>query len=134
MAYNIQHLSLPEIGEHANQPSGYNFLKQSFGKTKVVHRAFQQSRFGRWKWLHYDSSKDLSVFLPYLCKCPEDRSASALHRVKTYLRSAMTQSRFNHLLVLLCHKGRTDSLFLAKCLQQFVDYRERRIDVFGKFT
>ena len=59
MAYNEQHLSLPEIGEHANQPSGYNFPKRSFGKTKVVHRAFQQSWFGKWKWLHCDSSKDL---------------------------------------------------------------------------
>ena len=59
MAYNEQHLSLPEIGEHSNQPSGYNFPKRSFGKTKVVHRAFQQSWFGKWKWLHCDSSKDL---------------------------------------------------------------------------
>ena len=30
MAYNEQHLSLPEISEHANQPSGYNFPKRSF--------------------------------------------------------------------------------------------------------
>ena len=60
MAYNEQHLSLPEIGEHANQPSGYNFRNDGqFGKTKVVHRAFQQSWFDKWKWLHYDSSKDL---------------------------------------------------------------------------
>ena len=42
-----------------NQPGGYNFPKRSFGKTKVVHRAFQQSWFGKSKWLHYDSSKDL---------------------------------------------------------------------------
>lgn len=49
MAYDEQHLSLPEIGEHANQPSGYNFPKRLFGKTKVVHRAFQQSWFGKWK-------------------------------------------------------------------------------------
>ena len=27
IAYNGQHLSLPEIGEYANQPSGYNFPK-----------------------------------------------------------------------------------------------------------
>ena len=63
-----------------------------------------------------------------------ERSASALRCVKTYLRSTMTQSRFNHLLVLHCHKGRTDSLSLAKCLQEFADCRERRSDVFGKFN
>ena len=50
MAYDeVQHLSLPEISDHANQPSGYNFPKRSFGKTKVVHHAFQQSWFGKWK-------------------------------------------------------------------------------------
>ena len=95
MACDEQNLSLPEIGEHTNKPSGYNFPKRSFGKTKVVHRSSQQSWFSKWKWLHYDSSKD-------------------------------------------CHKGRTDSLSLAKCLQEFVDCRERsserRSDVFGKFT
>ena len=59
MAYNKQHLSLTEIGE-------YNFPKRSFGKTKVVHRAFQQSWFGKWKWLHYDSSKDLCFCHTYV--------------------------------------------------------------------
>ena len=58
-----------------------------------------------------------------------ERSASALRRVKTYLRSTMT----NHFLVLHCHKDRTDSLSLTECLQEFVDCRERRTDVFGKF-
>ena len=62
-----------------------------------------------------------------------ERSASALRRVKTYLRSTMTQSRLNHLLILHCHKDRTDSLSLTECLQEFVDCRERRTDVFGKF-
>ena len=60
MAYNEKQLSLMEIGESANQPaSSYNFPKRSFGKTKVVYRAFQRSWFNKWKWLHYDSNKDL---------------------------------------------------------------------------
>ena len=60
MVYNEKQLSLPEIGESANQPaSSYNFPKRSFGKTKVVYRAFQRSWFNKWKWLHYDSNKDL---------------------------------------------------------------------------
>ena len=50
-----------------------------------------------------------------------ERSASALRRVKTYLRSTMTQSRLNHLFVLHCHKDRTDNLSLTECLQEFVD-------------
>ena len=79
MAYNKWtewQLSLSEISEHANQPiaSGYNFPKQSFGKTKPVHRAFQQLWFGKWKWLHYDSAKDLCFYhtcvsAVKLCSC-----------------------------------------------------------------
>ena len=54
------------------------------------------------------------------------RSASALRHVKTYLRSTMTQSRLNHLIILHCHKDRADSLDLTECLQEFVDCREKR--------
>ncbi len=38
-----------------------------------------------------------------------ERSASAVRRVKTYLRLTMTQLRFNNLLVLHVHKERTES-------------------------
>ena len=62
-----------------------------------------------------------------------ERSASALRRVKTYLRSTMSQARLNHLLLLHCHKDRTDNIHLINCLQEFVEAKERRSDVFGKF-
>ena len=61
------------------------------------------------------------------------RSASALRRVKTYLRATVTQQRLNHLLVLHTHKERTDELNLPSCLREFVSIREHRADVFGKF-
>ena len=63
----------------------------------------------------------------------QKESSGSFYDVKTYLRSTMTQSRLNHLLILHCHKDRTDSLSLTECLQEFVDCRERRTDVFGKF-
>ena len=85
MAYKEQHLFLPEIGEHANQSSCYNFPKRSFGKTKVVHYAFQQSWFGKWKWLHDDSSKDL-------CFC--HTCVSALKTGKMKLSSNAKDSAF----------------------------------------
>ena len=62
-----------------------------------------------------------------------ERSASALRRVKTYLRSTMSQARLNHLLLLHCHKDRTDNIHLVNCLQEFVEAKERRSYVFGKF-
>ena len=48
--------------------------------------------------------------------CTSERSFSALRRIKTYLRSTMSQARFNHLLLLLLHyhQDLTDSLDMKK--------------------
>ena len=55
-------------------------------------------------------------------------SFSALHRVKTYLRSTMTQNRLNNLLLLHVHKEYTDSLDLKSAINRFIgDCPVRRI-------
>ena len=59
------------------------------------------------------------------------RSFSALRRVKTYLRSTMSQERLNNLLVLHVHKEKVDSLALEKVAQDFVSGREGRLRQFG---
>ena len=51
---------LPDIGNELNQPRRHQFPKRSFGKKNVVYRSFQPAWFDRWKWLHYDSSRDLA--------------------------------------------------------------------------
>lgn len=58
-----------------------------------------------------------------------ERSFSALKRVKTYLRSSMTQSRF---MILHGHKDMTDSVNLVDCVKDFVGTNEHRLSVFGK--
>ena len=45
-----------------------------------------------------------------------ERSFSAMRRVKSYLRSTMTQERLNHMMVLHVHKDMTDSLNLLTTL------------------
>jgi hypothetical protein len=62
-----------------------------------------------------------------------ERSGSALRRVKTYLRSTMSQARLNNLLLLHTHKQRTDALDIPSCLNLFVQGSEHRQQVFGKF-
>ena len=54
-----------------------------------------------------------------------ERTFSALRRIKTYLRSSMTQERLNHLL-LHCHKERTDQLDLQQLAKTFLGANERR--------
>ncbi len=44
--------------EKPNQPQQFDFPKREFGKAKPVKRAFQAQWFKKWRWLHYDCSKD----------------------------------------------------------------------------
>ena len=63
-----------------------------------------------------------------------ERSASALRRVKTYLRSTMSEARLNNLLVMHVHKDKTDNLNLVNCLNDFVSRNPHRLAQFGNFT
>ena len=62
-----------------------------------------------------------------------ERSFSALRCVKTYLRTSMTQSRLNHLLLLNVHKDRCDKLNMVQVAKDFVKDAEHRHSVFGYF-
>ena len=60
-----------------------------------------------------------------------ERSASALRRIKTYLRTTMGQNRLNNLMCLHVHLDRTDDLSLQGCLNYFVRGSEHRLTMFG---
>ena len=60
-----------------------------------------------------------------------ERGFSTLRRVKTYLRSRMTQEHLNHFVVLHAHKNLTDNIDLKKVANNFVTLNERRIRYFG---
>lgn len=66
--------------------------------------------------------------------CTAERSFSVLHRVKTYLRSTVSEERLNSVILLHIHKDKTDSLNLTKVATLFVSANSRRIDFFGKFV
>ena len=62
-----------------------------------------------------------------------ERSFSALKRLKTYLRSTMTQLRLNNLMVLYVHRDRLDKLDLCHIGNEFIDASEHRRSIFGRF-
>ena len=62
-----------------------------------------------------------------------ERSALAMRRIKTYLRTSMTQARLNHVMVLHIHKHLTDSISHAAVLNEFVSANEARKSHFGSF-
>ena len=55
-----------------------------------------------------------------------ERTFSGLRRLKTYLRSTMTQKQLNHLLILHTHQQHTDNLSLLKVAMDFVVKSNRR--------
>ena len=56
---------------------------------------------------------------------------SGLRRIKTYLRTTITQKRLNDLIVRNIHKEKTDLLNLAVVAKEFVSSRENRVRLFG---
>lgn len=62
-----------------------------------------------------------------------ERSFSALRRIKMYLRSTMSQVRLNNLMVLHVHWDRVDKLDLCQTANEFIDARDFRRSIFGRF-
>lgn len=60
-----------------------------------------------------------------------ERSFSALRRLKTWLRSTMTQHRLNSVAVCHCHQDLLDNVDINEIMQQFVSSNESRVKVFG---
>ena len=73
------------------------------------------------------------IFVMPATNASSERSFSAMQRVKSYLRSTMTQERLNHLMILHVHKELTYGLILTNIANEFVSKSERRLQVFGKF-
>ena len=62
-----------------------------------------------------------------------ERSFSCLRRVKSYLRSTMTQTRLNNVMVLHVYKDLTDELNLIDIGNEFVKGSAHRETVLGTF-
>lgn len=62
-----------------------------------------------------------------------ERTFSVLRRMKTYLRSSMTQERLNNAMILHIYKELTDMLDLNEIAEMFVTVNERRQNYFGSF-
>ena len=59
-----------------------------------------------------------------------ERSFSALRRVKSYLRTTMSQQRLNNLMVLFIHRDSLDEMDL----DEFISAKDTRLKIFAKFN
>ena len=62
-----------------------------------------------------------------------ERSFSALRRLKTWLRSSMSQTRLNSVAVCHVHRERMYNLDKKKLCQELVQVTDRRMHVLGSF-
>ena len=62
-----------------------------------------------------------------------ERSFSALRRLKTWLRTTMTDTRLNYVTVSHIHRERLDALGITPLLRDFASRSELRRRIFGKF-
>ena len=63
----------------------------------------------------------------------DERSFSSARRLKTWLRSMLTQTRFSNLTILNTHKQRTDKLRLVDAANEFAALNKNRKNNFGTF-
>jgi hypothetical protein len=66
-----------------------------------------------------------------LSNATAERSFSALRRVKTYLRSSLTQEHLNHFLILNAHREILDRVDMEKIALSVMKVNERRRNYFG---
>ena len=62
-----------------------------------------------------------------------ERSFSAMRRIFTYLRSSMTESRFNNCFILHVHKELTERINLEDVAKEFISRNDERVRYFGVF-
>ncbi|KAL8583716.1 hypothetical protein ACOMHN_037439 [Nucella lapillus] len=74
----------------------------------------------------------LYLTLPVTTRTAE-RSFSALRRVKTYMRTSMTQKLLNHCMLAHVHKAQTDSLDMKEIAKDFMQRNDVIASFFGSF-
>ena len=114
----------------------HRFENDNFSLMDIVEdfRAFKKDPNGQWKLDHYSQiviALKLILVLP-ASNCTSERSFSAMKRIKTYLRTTMSQKRLNWLMILHVHKERTDKLSIERIVNLFVSRNEERLRIFGK--
>ena len=62
-----------------------------------------------------------------------DRSGSGMRRIKTYLRTSMTQSHLSNVMVIHIHKDMTESINNVQVLNEFANENEQRIRHFWMY-
>lgn len=77
---------------------------------------------------------ELILVMPATNATSEQQTFSALHRIKSYLRTTMSQQRLNNLMVLFIHRDSLDEMDLEEVAVEFISAKDTRLKIFAKFN
>lgn len=96
----------------------------------TVCQLFETCKFPKTMLKKVHKVIQLYLTIP-LSSATAERAFSKLRRLKSYLRSTMTQKRLNHVIPLNTHKEQLDEICIHDIAKEFVSRNERQIDYFG---
>ena len=87
-----------------------------------------------YKGMLGEVEKVLRIYLNFpVTTATAERSFSSLRRIKTFLRSSMTNYRLNNLFMLYVHSDRAKELDIKLIAKEFVSVTTRRLNYFGNY-
>lgn len=104
------------------------------GCDDIGHLIEQLKQLGTHIYLFDEVVKLLKLFrvMP-VTSATAERTFSTLRRLKTYLRSVMSQDRLNNLAILHVHKNHTDNINLVDIAEEFIHRKDNRFTTFGSY-
>lgn len=121
---------LPDVVTTANKQEHMGIKRVT--SVNTVCEVFNTCKFPKTMLAEVDHLLHIYLTVP-LTSTTAERTFLSLRRLKTYLRSTMTQKRLNHVILLHTHKKNTSDLNLYQIAQDFVSRNSRRVQFFGNF-
>ena len=112
---------------------GYNENNSTIRTAKELIDFFQNMKLGERENLgEVQKLVKLLLVMP-ATNAVSERSFSAMKRIKSYLRSTMSNNRMNHLMIMHVHKDKTDKIDMTQTANSFIGKTESRRKRFGHF-
>uniref|UniRef100_A0A1X7VWM0 HAT C-terminal dimerisation domain-containing protein n=1 Tax=Amphimedon queenslandica TaxID=400682 RepID=A0A1X7VWM0_AMPQE len=92
---------------------------------------FQSSSPGQVQLMHQVAKLMTLLLVMPATNAQSEWSFNSVGRIKTYLRSSMSQKRLNHLMLLHIHKTGTDERDLIHVANNFISNHKHRKNFFG---
>ena len=108
----------------------HNYMHRSCGEATHIIRELPAEVRGLFT--EVETLMRLLLVVP-VSSSEAERSFSALRRLKTWLRTSMSQQRLNHVAVCNIHQDKLDLLTKKSICAQFISFTPRRKQVFGAF-